>query len=558
MKRFIILCFLLLPFLCSCVKEVTMDAMEEPQVVVECILCDEPVQTLYLTYTKGASREVVPELSEAEASLTDLTEGREVGRFTRAADGSWQLSYTAIPLHNYRLDVSVPGHEPIWAEQTMPEAPSLDAEWDWWREDLPGDAKYRMVHGYVFSVDTLRFPVWFYGTNYHDMESMGEMTENLVTDYPDVDRFNEQSSQYFDGLTFDSYFFRPSAYPELVGAANHRHYLRFPEREAERTEFLISGDFRGYLEDKRDFIHSRKRFPELHYFAASEDYDKFLSDAYQLEQASTSSDLSSIFLRDNVYSNIQGATGIFGAKIERTLLWDDDRYWGDGPFLFSEYERSIDFSLIAYTYETSSSNYEVGKDARVSYDNARWQEHRPFSLLHYELRGSNGCPEGWKYGAQKLFIFENEASWYAYSRFAKSIYRIDSEEQLRDHGLDGFGSVDFTRKSVIVAYSIFGRYASVPYLVDYWVQEDSKTGRCICTLYMVHISSYYNIDYGGIAVLYPDISSRVAIVVDKIDEDIFPDVELHYDHLRCQTRATFIDDNILPELGISFNNKVRY
>ncbi len=72
-----------------------MDAGEDPQIVVECILCDEPVQTLYLTYPKGASREVAPELSEAEASLTDLTEGREVGRFASAEDGSWQLSQRA-------------------------------------------------------------------------------------------------------------------------------------------------------------------------------------------------------------------------------------------------------------------------------------------------------------------------------------------------------------------------------------------------------------------------------------------------------------------------------
>ena len=85
----------LLPFLCSCVKEVTMDAREDPQIVVECILCDEPVQTLYLTYTKGASREAAPSLDEADAVLADLTEGREVGRFTRAEDGSWQLSQRA-------------------------------------------------------------------------------------------------------------------------------------------------------------------------------------------------------------------------------------------------------------------------------------------------------------------------------------------------------------------------------------------------------------------------------------------------------------------------------
>ncbi len=536
---------------CSCVREVAMDAMEEPQVVVECILTDESVQTLNLTYTKGSSRESVPELSEAEASLTDLTEGKEAGRFSRSDDGSWQLDYTAIPSHNYRLEISIPGHEPILAEQEMPEVPSLDAEWDWWREDLPEDAKYRMVHGYVFSVGTLHSPVWFYGTNYPSMDSEGEMTENLATDYPDVDRFNEQSSQFFGGLTYDSYYFRPSAYPDLDGVAmNHRHYLRFPAREAERTEFLISGEFRGCLEDKTDFVHSRKRFAELHYFAASEDYDKFLADAYQLEQASTSSDLSSIFLRDNVYSNIQGATGIFGAKIERTLLWDDDRHWGEGPFLLSGLEDSLGDLNERWAY--------AKQDKEVLFDKANWQDHRQFSLLAYEVRGSNGRPEDWKYGMQKV----KYVSYLPYSGPGQSIYLINNEEQLRDHGLEQFRLIDFSSKSVVVAYSIIGLFPSIPYLVDYWVQEDSTTGHCICTLYMVHISGYYFVEhaigeYAGY-VLHPDISSRVALIVDKIDESSFNNVELCISSLICDTKMTFIEERVLPEMEIVFNKPILY
>ena len=35
----------------SCIKDVILDAGDEPQVVVDCILTDEPVQTLYLVYT---------------------------------------------------------------------------------------------------------------------------------------------------------------------------------------------------------------------------------------------------------------------------------------------------------------------------------------------------------------------------------------------------------------------------------------------------------------------------------------------------------------------------
>ena len=124
----------------SCVKDVTLDAMEEPTVVVECILSDDPLQTLYLTYTKGASREAAPDLPEATAVLTDLTEGKEAGRFVRSADGSWTLAYGAIPEHRYRLDITIPGHDPIWAEQTMPEAPGVTVDWHKWNI-LPRNAK---------------------------------------------------------------------------------------------------------------------------------------------------------------------------------------------------------------------------------------------------------------------------------------------------------------------------------------------------------------------------------------------------------------------------------
>ena len=99
--------------LCSCAKEIVMDAGEEPVVAVECILSEQPVQTLRLSFTKGAAMDEAPALSEAEAVLIDLTEGKTVGSFERRDDGTWALDYTPIPEHSYRLEIDVPGQEPI-------------------------------------------------------------------------------------------------------------------------------------------------------------------------------------------------------------------------------------------------------------------------------------------------------------------------------------------------------------------------------------------------------------------------------------------------------------
>ena len=45
-----------------------------------------------------------------------------MGSFERQDDGTWALDYAAVPEHSYRLEVDVPGHETVWAEQTMPTA----------------------------------------------------------------------------------------------------------------------------------------------------------------------------------------------------------------------------------------------------------------------------------------------------------------------------------------------------------------------------------------------------------------------------------------------------
>ncbi len=545
----------LLPVMCSCVREVAMDAMEEPQVAVECILCDEPVQTLKLNYTKGASQEKAEDLPEAEAVLTDLTAGKEAGRFSRSANGVWRLEYAAIPLHDYRLDVTIPGHEPISAEQRMPDAPEIDAVWDSWRYNLPQDEKYREEQGYIFSADTLTFPVWFYGMNYPDPSSNGRITELLCTDYPEVDKFNEVT--YSIGTSLWDCFFRTSAYPDLAYAPQHRHYLRFPERAAEKTEFIINGDFEGYMENPGDFVNCVKRFPELHYFSASDDYDRYLADCYHLEQLSSSSDLSSIFLRDNLYSNVQGAMGIFGAKVERTLLWDDDKHWGeDGPFSIAPlvpYRRILKgkigdhYDYIAWRGDKSPDEFAENRH-QVPLENAHWLSHKPFSLLHFEARV--GIPEDWKYGV-KLDPVE-EYGYYQYIKHA--IYRIDDAEQLEEHGLGRCSQVDFSRKTVLVLY-IRDCYSYLPYILDYWVDYNTGTGASTYVFYAVNMcdSWYY---YSG-EVINADISCKLAIVVDKIDEDAETGARIQFAWDRVQSTwwekddgKNLLEDIVLPQMGV--------
>lgn len=303
----------------SCVADVSLDAGEEPQVVVECVLSEEPVQTLYLSYTKGASREVAPDLPEAV--LSDLTEGKEAGYFVRTANGSWQLAYSAIPEHRYRLDVTVPGHEPIWAEQTMPNIPPVESV------VLERDESYRYP-GYEAAEGILyysSFPcaVWSYGLNYDLTTKKHVPAEQLCTDCPSVDNFN------LTGETFvhESVFPYPDGqalrfYSVLSGTASiHRRFLRFPKSNSSSQQYFVVEGLLG-LEYYDDI--SRDPLPTecvLFFAALSDEYDQYLRDALYHQQAQETTDISALYHRTNLFTNIQGGLGIFGAATKMPIRW---------------------------------------------------------------------------------------------------------------------------------------------------------------------------------------------------------------------------------------------
>ena len=450
----------------GCIQDVILDARDEPEVVVDCILTDEPVQILYLVYTKGASRETAPELPEAKAVLTDLTEGREVGRFQRTADGSWELAYAAIPTHSYRLEVSVPDHEPIWAEQTMPDAPGIKVGWHSWN---PGDWSIPRAQwppkdidnnvGYTFQLNRPHDPVWFYGVNYPAMDSAGEQAEFLSTDSNLVDPFNEDAGWAFVEEGNGTYLwgsekssaFRTTWYPALRDMPRHKRYLRFPVMEyTPDTPFYVSGSFRGYISDYKDFIHADVRPAELHYFSASSDYDLFLKDCYHLIDLKTSTDMADIFVRDNVYSNIHGAIGLFGAKVEKKLEWEGRDTWqASGYFILPRFV----------------SNY-TGGDANGNFnpvDNGVLHS-VPFELLHYEywrIRPDDPGPD-W---------MPPPSAISSSARFNLNV--IQDQAQMDAVGLGDCGEIDFSQKNVLVCAIVFDN--AIPILVGYGFPVDQMT-----------------------------------------------------------------------------------
>ena len=388
------LCVMLLTGLSSCVKDVIMDAKEKPEVAVACILSDDPVQELHIVYTKGASVENAPKVMEAVAVLKDLTTG-ETKSFERQEDGVWRMDYAAVPEHRYRIEVSVPGYDTLIAEDTMPDSvrvylqhrywlafyvqspngylevpsPTGDlvlAGGPWWEdgEDLPRGETF-------FGVLSLNDPVWIFAMNYNPITGEREIVDNICTDYSEADQFNITGGIYtppqweeripypiwplYEELLKDTHV--KALYPWLEGSPMHNSYIRIAPRDlgGYPLGFGISGSFNGKFNCPDNFMdfrfhHGNHGFVRnlaedegyVVWTAVSNQLDKYLKEAFHFMGINTSTDLTTIYLRDNFYANIKDSNGlpqlgVFGCKIERQFQWSSE-----GTFI--DYDRSRESS----------------------------------------------------------------------------------------------------------------------------------------------------------------------------------------------------------------------
>jgi hypothetical protein len=356
--------------LTSCVKDIVMDAREKPQVVVVCILKNEPVQELTLHYTKGAlEKERVP-VAEAEAVLIDDSIRREVGHFKKQKDGLWALDYEATPGHQYRLEVSVPGYGLMTSEQRMPlplQMLALGEAFSWpdglrspnvaipseggWGSFVPNaeDFDFLPKGSKMYFLLDVPDPLWLCARNYDSKTGQHSTAEVICTNYP-ADPFNLTGELYAPPQRTDipNPYVEGShvsvLYPNLEGAPLHRGYLRFPARDLSKEKgwwFSVSGSMTGKYNCK-DFYQfyygdmglAEPLMPDEGYLqvsAVSSDLDTYLVDAFHKQEIKASADLSTIYLRDNLYTNIDGGLGIFGGQLSWKFQWSDEyEYIDDG------------------------------------------------------------------------------------------------------------------------------------------------------------------------------------------------------------------------------------
>ena len=172
----------------SCSKEVTLDTGEEV-VVVECILSCDSIQHLNLAYTHPKSQKAGTQvISEAQVTLFDETTNTSAGAF-QFLNNSWTLSYSAIPLHTYRLDIDVPGHDHIFARQTMPDQVRIwSFLWSMWSNQVGvpiSDIDYGLTFwGTVFYVTDLPERTWISAIAYNEEKGTSSVVDEICTDFP--------------------------------------------------------------------------------------------------------------------------------------------------------------------------------------------------------------------------------------------------------------------------------------------------------------------------------------------------------------------------------------
>ena len=112
----------------------------------------------------------------------------------------------------------------------------------------------------------------------------------------------------------------------------HDRYLRF---EKNPGIVMVSGTFEGFYpvefvsEESEDVLNCgvitnpSDDQGYLVFASVSHEYDKYHTETLFFQELQESFKLTDIYFRENVYTNINGGLGIFGAKAETKMVWSD-------------------------------------------------------------------------------------------------------------------------------------------------------------------------------------------------------------------------------------------
>ena len=327
-RRVAILILCLMFLLPSCVREVDFATAYQKKVVLHCIIhtyggfdhnrplpglpssymyfnsvyaLSSSTQRLYMYYdSPGGEREYLP---DAKACLWDDETNELLAEFTRVSEEEWNTNY--LPpykkiddnVNDYtihlRLEVEIPGEEKLVARTSLERQINSKA----WEKHKSVDPK----EGYYdYQRETLPGPAWFLP---EAMEFIAPRRESptyeyvkhipvhfLHANYSYADPFNYSDDRFLYGIKVSS------------------------DNQEGNKHIFISADIPA--SEDIDELHYTTYYDLIHLTYVSEEYDRYLRDAiiYRMRHDNVTDPLRHLY-EDQVFTNIEGGIGIFGAEV---------------------------------------------------------------------------------------------------------------------------------------------------------------------------------------------------------------------------------------------------
>ena len=263
---------ILLPLLMlgSCIRPTTLDPGVDAEIIVNCLLVyPKGYQELSLQFPTSLSGEKGKEITDADATatLSDDTTGESLGQFQYVGSSEWFHTRQLVPGHSYSLTVQVEGRPTITASTTVPTMNWVEPTADFhYSVENPGDGV-----------------LWIYALADGFDNSQRILVDEIGTDSEYADPFN------------------------LIGdSPYHRRFLRM---EPVPASFHLDLDTDMFPSGRFVFLF------------CSKEYDLYLRNVVSYQIRLLIDDVTTLYDSSNIYNNIQGGIGIFGAAITCSQLW---------------------------------------------------------------------------------------------------------------------------------------------------------------------------------------------------------------------------------------------
>lgn len=329
--NYLIIFFLIL--VTSCVEYVSLNTIDEREMVAECVLFNSDSQELRLYYTKKnddsteTDYEIVTE-GDAVLYMKSGKDSMEVGRFVYSKGDKWMLKYRPESECTYSLKIEADGHF-LYASTSMPD--SISNGYGFTTLSLPsgyqGTYEVGTWCGIKSDSDCL---IWIYNID----KKTGKIIPDIFTSHDYVDNFNmtDKIAKTYNGLGaqagltltfyFHSYFLRID---HKLGYLNNYHYYIKPEHIGDFLRWIEMLKTSEYIDENNNlwgplFMFTILEDADLITLNVSAEYDMYLKSSYQAVLDDENTDFVSIFRQQNNYSNISGGKGIFGAAFKQVNL----------------------------------------------------------------------------------------------------------------------------------------------------------------------------------------------------------------------------------------------